>query len=283
MAAQRIPGKGITPEAAEALGIPEGLQAQPDDTSSGTDSEIPLVFGTPDGLDGIAQPDFLMGASPEMNAGDIVDAEIVPDATVVPPVEEKPKPRTRRTRKQPAAASAEIDKPLIDPEKEKGKKEGPKSGIPDVDEWLDFFSRIVLRTLLDWYVDYAFRGIDEDLVTDRDLERLALSKDERNEIAAPLAEYANKNKFTRKHGREIVALADSMESMIVLTRYVMRVNRIARKYRPKQNKRPSRMNLRAESGVEANGNFGQDSPGFIPGANNGRFPAGYDVYNPGGS
>lgn len=279
-ATPRIPGKGVTQEAAEALGIPEGLQPQPDDTSLETGSEIPLVFGTADGLDGITQPEFLLGAEPpEMNAGDIVDAGIVPDVTA-PPVEEKPKPRTRRTRK---TASAEIDKPLIDPEKEKGKKEGPKSGIPDVDEWLDFFSRIVLRTLLDWYVDYAFRGIDEDLVTDRDLERLALSKDERNEIAAPLAEYANKNKFTRKHGREIVALADSMESMIVLTRYVMRVNRIARKYRPKQNKRPSRMNLRAESGVEANGNFGQDTSGFIPGANNGRFPAGYDVYNPGGS
>lgn len=216
-----------------------------------------------------------------MNAGDIVDAEIVPD-TPEPPIEEKPKPRARRTRKTTATTN-ELDKPLIDPEKEKGKKEGPKSGIPDVDEWLDFFSRIVLRTLLDWYVDYAFRGIDEDLVSERDLERLVLTKDERNEIAAPLAEYANKNKFTRKHGREIVALADSMESMIVLTRYVMRVNRIARKYRPNKPKAQRPRVTLSESGASSNGNFGQGSEGFIPGANNGRFPAGYDVYNPGGS
>lgn len=280
-ATPRIPGKGVTQEAAEALGIPEGLQPQPDDTSLETGSEIPLVFGTADGLDGITQPEFLLGVEPppEMNAGDIVDAEIVSDVTA-PPVEEKPKPRARRTRK---TTTAEIDKPLIDPEKEKGKKEGPKSGIPDVDEWLDFFSRIVLRTLLDWYVDYAFRGIDEDLVSERDLERLVLTKDERNEIAAPLAEYANKNKFTRKHGREIVALADSMESMIVLTRYVMRVNRIARKYRPNKPKTQRPRVTLSESGAASNGNLGQNPQDFISGANNGRFPAGYDIYNPGGS
>lgn len=282
MATQRIPGKGVTPEAAEALGIPEGVEPQQGDTNSATEAEIPLVFGSPDGLDGIAQPDFLLNPPPEMNAGDIVDAEIVPDNPVsepTPPVE-KPKPRTRRTRK---TVATEIDTPLVDPEKDKGKKEGPKSGIPDVDEWLDFFSRIVLRTLLDWYVDYAFRGIDEDLVSEKDLQRLALSKEERNEIAAPLAEYANKNKFTRKHGREIVALADSMESMIVLTRYVMRVNRIARKYRPKQPKTQRPRVTLSESGAASNGNLGQNPQDFIPGANNGRFPAGYDVYNPGGS
>lgn len=105
-----------------------------------------------------------------------------------------------------------------------------KSGAPNVDEWLDFFSRIVIRFLTEWYVDFTFRKIDENLVTDSDAEKLLLTEDERNVIARPFAEYANKNPYLRKHGRQIVALADSFESMVIMAQWFARVNRIARKY-----------------------------------------------------
>jgi hypothetical protein len=105
-----------------------------------------------------------------------------------------------------------------------------KSGPPNADEWLDFFSRIVIRFVTEWYADWCFRGIDEDLVSDSDAEKLLLEEDERKVIARPFAEFANKNPYLRKHGREIVAFADSFESMVVLGKWFARVNRIARKY-----------------------------------------------------
>lgn len=133
-----------------------------------------------------------------------------------------------------AAIDAEIDKPLIDPEKP---TRGVDTGVPDKDEWLDFFSRIVLKVGLELYTDFAFRGIDEGVVSDADLRRIAVSKDERNVIARPFAEYSTKNKFMRKHGREIVAFADSLESIITLGIWMRKVNRIASKYRPRKEQR----------------------------------------------
>jgi hypothetical protein len=106
-----------------------------------------------------------------------------------------------------------------------------KSRPPLVGEWQDWLSRTVIRAGTDWYLSHAFAGIDEDLLSDREIEQLKLSKVERDNIAKPVAELANKLKFTRKHGRMIIATTGSFESMLLLGQWVTRVNRISRKYR----------------------------------------------------
>lgn len=206
--------------------------------------------------------------TPTPDAGDVIDNAIryeIPANSAPPapvPAAEKEESLTtgfgRRRRKNPAK---------------------PKGTAPDVDEWLDFFSRIVIRFATEWYVDYMFRGIDEDSITDADLSRLALTEDERDVIARPYAEFANKNPFMRKHGRQIVAFSDSLESTVILGRFYLRVNRIARKYRP-QERKSQRPNVRLHPERTDNVDFGQGAQSQTAA---GPIPEGYPVFNPGGS
>jgi hypothetical protein len=154
---------------------------------------------------------------------------------------------------------------------EKPQKTTAAAGAPKLDEWMDFFSRVVLRTLCDFYVDFAFRGVDEDAVSPGDVERLKLSQEERQEIAAPLASYANKSKLMRKHGRMIIAGADSVDALIILGMWMARVQRIAKKYRPVKVKKVSNGNVPPGSnGASANGH----SDGVVP-------PEQIRIWNPG--
>jgi len=105
------------------------------------------------------------------------------------------------------------------------------AGPPKLDEWMDFFGRVLIRGATDFYIHLAFDGIDEELLTPREVERIKLSKVERERIAKPFAELANKSKLTRKHGRKIIALTGSIDSVIQLGMWISRVNRIAAKYR----------------------------------------------------
>lgn len=155
-----------------------------------------------------------------------------------------------------------------------------KAGPPSLDEWTKFFSRIALRLACDWYLSFAFRGIDEDLLTDREIERLAMTDDERKRIAVPFAELSHKSKFMRKHGRMIVSSGDAFDAAITFGAWMSRVNRIANRYR----KRDIRVN-----GATANGSSGPSSPqaganGYSTvGTHGGRFPDGFNgrVYGPG--
>lgn len=113
-----------------------------------------------------------------------------------------------------------------------------KSGVPNIDEWMDFFSRILIRLATDFYIDLAFRGIDEDLLSEREVDRIRLDKEKRDRIARPFAEFSNKNKFTRKHGREIIGLAGSIDALAQLGVWFSSVNRIAAKYRRLSNQSP---------------------------------------------
>lgn len=126
-----------------------------------------------------------------------------------------------------------------------------KAGIPSLDEWLHFFGDIVIRLGTDYYIERAFQGVDEDLLSDRELDKILLTEKERGRIARPFAEYANKLKFTRKHGRMIIASADSVDALLQLGLWFSRVNRIAAKYRPMRGVKAQRNNMRA-------------SPVFIP-------------------
>jgi hypothetical protein len=150
-----------------------------------------------------------------------------------------------------------------------------KPGIPSLDEWMDFFSRIVLRVACDWYIEWAFRGVDENILTDREIQRVQLSDEERQRIAVPLAELSHKSKIMRRHGRTIVASGGVFDAIVALGTWTSRVNRIARKHKPMQGK------------VVINERTGQSEPpasdgtGYA-GANGGRIFDGVTVINPGG-
>jgi hypothetical protein len=252
---------GLTPEAQEHLrtqGIPEG------DIDSDTELTTPYVINNysdplseytavnPEQFESPAADD-----APEQNVGDIVNdaakAEL-PAVAKERPITEGFGPRRRRN------------------------PGDPKKTAPDVDEWMDFFSRVVIRFLTEWYADYVFRDISEEAISDDDAARLLLTEEERDTIARPYAEFANKNPFLKKHGRQIIAISDSFESTVILGRFMMRVNRIARKYRPEPRKpqRPT-VKLRPEENHHGNNGQSQESAGAGP------IPEGYPVYNPGGS
>lgn len=100
---------------------------------------------------------------------------------------------------------------------------------PTVDEWQDFIGRVVLRTVTEGYLTLMLRDCD---LTDQELRYLELSKDDLKEMAAPMASFANKNKTLRKHGRTIVAAADSWESVVAIFIWMRRVQKVARRHRP---------------------------------------------------
>jgi hypothetical protein len=108
----------------------------------------------------------------------------------------------------------------------------PKSGPPTLDEWERFFAKFVLRVLCDYYIDFAFRNVDENALSARDIERIKLTDEEKKRITVPFSELANKSKFMRKHGRIIVASGESLDSALTLGIWFNRVNKIAAKHRP---------------------------------------------------
>lgn len=125
--------------------------------------------------------------------------------------------------------SAVPSKPLIEAP-EKLRKEAPKAGVPSLDEWQDFIGRFFLRTVTDGYLSLALRDIEEDL-TPREREMIQLTKEDLKEMSAPLASLAAKSKLGKRHGRNLIAAADSYESVIALVIWMRRVNKIAKKYR----------------------------------------------------
>lgn len=133
----------------------------------------------------------------------------------------------------------------------KADDDAARSTPPRADEWQDFWSRTILRLGTDFYIDRAFSDIDEDWLSEREIRRIRLAPDERDRIAKPLAELSNKLKFTRKHGRTIIATAGSIDSLIQLGMWMNRVNRIARKYRlqtnrPTQRRQAPRVFMRSQ-------------------------------------
>lgn len=221
------PNHGITEEAAQALGLE--TTSDPQDISSDDDeaSDGGPFFRT-----------FTAGPLPD---GDAIDGQ----QTAELPIERRG--RSKR-------------------ESQDGPREA-KSTPPSLDEWSKFFSNVVLRVGTDFYIDLAFRGIDEDTLSERDLDRLAMTDEERNAVAVPFAELSYKSKFMRKHGRMIVASGDAIYALVRIGVWMSRVNRIAAKYRPKI----------AKGKVEANGSSRQGAEAPIwEGSSGGRFPPGFD-------
>jgi hypothetical protein len=108
----------------------------------------------------------------------------------------------------------------------------PSTAPPSASEWQDFFGGVVLRALTQGYLQLVlFRDIDESELTPRERELIELTKDDLRDIAAPMATMASKSKYARKHGRSVIAAAESYESVVDLFIWMRRVNKIARKHR----------------------------------------------------
>lgn len=152
---------------------------------------------------------------------------------------------------------------------------GVKPGVPSIDEWMDFFSRIVLRVACDWYIEWSFRGVDETSLNDREIDRIQMTDEERKRIAVPFAELSHKSKFMRRHGRTIVASGGVFDAIVAIGTWTSRVNRIARRHKPT-----------IVTGRVANDGRGQGTPpedgARYSGANGGRIVDGITVVNPGG-
>lgn len=172
------------------------------------------------------------------------------------------------------AIDAEVTPPTL-PFGERSRKDTDKAKgtAPNANEWLDFFSRIVIRFMTEFYIEFRFRGIDDSLVSEDDAKSLLMTKEERDTIARPFAEYANKNPFMKKHGREIVAFADSFESIVMLGQWFGRVERVARRYQPKKT---------VPGNVDRNHSHGNSGQG-AESASNGYQQPGFSIFNPGSS
>lgn len=221
----RPPNQGLTPEAAEALGMEPQIEAT--------------------GLDG-----------PPLDVG-LGDVEAEP----APPLFDE----TGDFIEEPRLRQKSIPTP---PPRDASK------GMPQLDEWMDFFSRIFLRVICDWYISFAFRGVDENALSDREIDRLQLNDEERKRIAVPLSELSYKSKIMRKHGRTIIASGGAFDAIITIGMWASRVNRIAGRYRPKdvQGKLydSSRPNAAQNGATGAEGSYGGRVGDF-------------QVYNPGGN
>jgi hypothetical protein len=181
---------------------------------------------------------------------------------------------------QPLFAEEEVGDSIDDSRLHQQAEEPPpareaKASIPSIDEWQDFWSRIALRVACDYYIDMAFKDVDENLINDRDIERIRLRDDERKRIATPLAEFSHKSKFMRKHGRTIVASGGMFDALVTLGQWTSRVNRVARKYKPKTVK-GNIVNERFSASPQAG--TGDRSQG----ANGGTVPGDWIIVNPGG-
>lgn len=160
-----------------------------------------------------------------------------------------------------------------------------KTGAPSVDEWQDFIGRIVLTTVTDLYLDYALKGISDQL-TDRELRQVRLSKQDLKDMAAPIATLAQGSKFAQKRGRQLIAASDSIEAVIVMVLWMKKVNKIAKKYRPQSPKRTIRGNVvnqteeRYENGPAGSmgeQGYGPGGPGFGDAGTGVSYP----LHNPG--
>ena len=205
-----------------------------------------------------------MGGSAD---GDAVDGIVITDD--IYPEEDFPPPLTaaqERRSLKPGAAS------MMD--------RGAKSGIPDINEWLHFFSAVLIKSATEFYIDYAFRGVDESALSDREYSRITLLDEERDRIARPFAEMAQKNRYMRKHGRSIVAAGDSIDAVLQLGMWYRRVSQISAKYRAPagHQPRPQRQSQRASQKGDSNVGTEQITTPSANGYHRPGFPAGIPVY-----
>lgn len=169
--------------------------------------------------------------------------------------------------------------PLIQTPERKAKNVGEaKTRPPDAAEWQDVIGRIAVKGIANLYVSWMLGDIEDEL-TVNEKNSIMLTNEDVDEISAPLAGFASKNKFLQKHGRSIVSLANSWEAAFALLIWARRVRKIARKHNlsriPQEQPQPVIPTAVIQNG-EINGHARpNDGPWQPP------IPDGFAVFNPG--
>lgn len=167
-------------------------------------------------------------------------------------------------RTEPVSSAQVVEKPdrLSDPTE-------AKKGPPTLNEWQDFFSRFVVKLIIDAYLFFALGDLLDEL-TPMELQQIMLTKDDMKEMAAPFATMANRSSLAKKHGRTIIGFADSYESILNFLFWMRRVNRVAKKHGGKPKRQPKqRANQRINQGVNNAGHDGTSSDESRPAPANG--------------
>lgn len=171
-------------------------------------------------------------------------------------------------------------KVLVQTPERKTKNVGEAKTVPpDAKEWQDVIGRIAVKGLANLYISWMLGDVEDEL-TDREKASIMLTDEDIDEISAPLAGFASKNPFLKKHGRSIVSFANSWEALVALVIWGRRVRKVARRHQlsripePPQTVNPPVVTLNGES---PNGHVGSNDGPWIPPYP----PDGVTVFNPG--
>lgn len=174
---------------------------------------------------------------------------------------------------------SEDARPLIQTPERKAKNPGEaKTTPPDAREWQDVIGRIAVKGLANLYVSWILGDIEDEL-TPREQESIMLTDEDIDEISAPLAGFASKNPFLKKHGRSIVSFANSWEALVALAIWSRRVRKIARKHyamRAPEPPQPVAPPPTVHMNGEVNGNARPNDGSWQPSV-----PDGIQLWNPG--
>lgn len=128
---------------------------------------------------------------------------------------------------------------------------------PNFAEWSDFFGTVVFRWATRAISTVILRGIDRELLTPEERDDIDLDDEQLTAIAKPFAHMATRSAFLTKHGRMILDSKDAVEASVIMFMWMGRINRIAKRYRPKHQK-PERGKRNERSGQEQPVDSGQD-------------------------
>jgi hypothetical protein len=109
----------------------------------------------------------------------------------------------------------------------------PNIKPPDFGEWTEFFGTVVLRWVTRAITSVILHGIDRKALESDELDEIDLDEEQLTAIAKPFAHVATRSAFLTKHGREILDSKDAIEAAVIMFMWMGRVNRIAKKYRPR--------------------------------------------------
>lgn len=120
--------------------------------------------------------------------------------------------------------------PLVQSPTRKTKATGEAKGTPpNAAEWQDFFGRIVIKSAANVYVTWMLGDFEEEL-TAHERQSIMLTDEDIDDMSAPLAGFATKNKFLQRKGRTILSLANSWEAVLAMAIWARRVRKVARKH-----------------------------------------------------
>lgn len=173
-----------------------------------------------------------------------------------PPPPPPPKRPVGRPRKEDstgagAASHAKTDKPIAPKPPIK-----PTIRPPDFTEWTEFFGTVVLRWVTRAITAVILHGVDRKILEPDELDDIDLDEEQLTAIAKPFAHVATRSAFLTKHGREILDSKDAIEAAVIMFMWMGRVNRIAKKYRPRHER--TTVNGTVDSGQDVSANQGNN-------------------------